>query len=154
MEPQLFKCRHSLAHLLAQAIQQTIDPSVALGTGPAVDDGFYYDVLFSEGISFGEPEMKELTKTMQGLIKQNQSFVLHNAKNKTDAEKIINLLGGSTNATRFKKELIEKFHDKGINEYTFYLNVIPAAAVDKLLAHAKPGYKELYTAVTNHFIAL
>lgn len=65
MELEILKPRHSLAHLLAQAIQQTIDPNVALGTGPAVEDGFYYDVLFSEGIIFGETEMKELTKVMQ-----------------------------------------------------------------------------------------
>lgn len=65
MELEILKPRHSLAHLLAQAIQQTVDAHVALGTGPAVDDGFYYDVFFSEGISFGEENLKELTKIMQ-----------------------------------------------------------------------------------------
>lgn len=48
MELEILKPRHSLAHLLAQAVQQTVDPHVALGTGPAIDDGFYYDVLFNE----------------------------------------------------------------------------------------------------------
>jgi len=38
MELEILKPRHSLAHLLAQAVQQTVDAHVALGTGPAVDD--------------------------------------------------------------------------------------------------------------------
>ncbi|MEI7563653.1 MAG: hypothetical protein WCJ39_08750 [bacterium] len=33
----LYKQRHSLAHILAQAIQRTIDPSAKLGIGPAID---------------------------------------------------------------------------------------------------------------------
>jgi len=150
MELEILKPRHSLAHLLAQAIQQTIDPHVALGTGPAVDDGFYYDVLFNEGITFGEPEMKELTKIMQGLVKQNQSFISYKAKDKTDAENIIAHFG---EGARFKKELIEKFTEKGISDYTFYLNVIPNAAADKLLAYTKEEYRALYKAVSAYFRA-
>ena len=60
----LYNHRHSLAHVLAQAIQRSLDPAVKLGTGPAIENGFYYDVLFSTpltkggdevgGISFGE----------------------------------------------------------------------------------------------------
>ncbi len=52
MNPELYNIRHSLAHLLAQAIQQTFDPHVRLGTGPAIDDGFYYDVHFSNDMVF------------------------------------------------------------------------------------------------------
>lgn len=65
MEQELLKPRHSLAHILAQAAQQIIDPFVALGTGPAIDNGFYYDMLFSDGIAFSEEHLKDLTKTMQ-----------------------------------------------------------------------------------------
>ncbi len=148
MELEILKPRHSLAHLLAQAIQQTVDAHVALGTGPAVEDGFYYDVLFNEGVQFGEPEMKELTRVMQGLVKQNQSFVFYKAKDKAEAEKIISHFGASA---RFKKELIEKFAEKGISEYTFYLNTIPQAAADKLLNYAKDDYKNIYTKISEFF---
>ena len=72
MELSLVKPRHSLAHLLAQAIQRTIDPAVQLGTGPAVDNGFYYDMLFSEGVAFGEEQIKPLQKTMEGIVKEGQ----------------------------------------------------------------------------------
>ncbi len=148
MELEILKPRHSLAHLLAQAVQQTVDAHVALGTGPAVDDWFYYDVLLSEGITFGEGEMKELTKVMQGLVKQNQSFVLYTAKNKAEAEKIVSHFG---DAARFKKELISKFDEKGISEYTFYLNTIPAAAVEKVLGYAKDDYKAIYKKISEYF---
>gem|GEM_PF-3451619 len=40
--------RHSFAHLLAQAVQRTVDPLVQLGTGPSIEYGFYYDIHFSE----------------------------------------------------------------------------------------------------------
>ena len=64
--------RHSLAHVLAQAVQRTIDPAVQLGTGPAVDTGFYYDMLFSDGVEFGEEQLKPLQKNMEGVVKEKQ----------------------------------------------------------------------------------
>lgn len=70
MELDILKPRHSLAHILAQAVQQSIDPNVSLGTGPAVEDGFYYDMLFSEGITVSPDSLKELSKVMQGIVKQ------------------------------------------------------------------------------------
>lgn len=151
MELEILKPRHSLAHLLAQAIQQTVDAHVALGTGPAVEDGFYYDVLLNEGIECKEENLKELTKVMQWIVKQNQAFVLYTAKDKAEAEKIFSFFG---EAARFKKELIEKFAEKGISEYTFYMNVIPAAAVEKVLSYVKPEYKEIYQNISNFFYEL
>lgn len=62
---ELSHARHSLAHILAQAVQRSLDPTVQLGTGPAVDNGFYYDMLFSEGVAFGEDNIKPLQKTME-----------------------------------------------------------------------------------------
>jgi len=67
---ELYNYRHSLAHVLAQAVQRSIDPFVQLGTGPAVDDGFYYDMLFSEEIVFGEDQLKPLQKIMEGVVKE------------------------------------------------------------------------------------
>lgn len=88
----LLQQRHSLAHVLAQAIQQIIDPDVSLGTGPAVEHGFYYDMLFSDDIKITEDDLKTLTKAMQGIIKMNQQFVLYTAKDKEEALHILSLL--------------------------------------------------------------
>ncbi len=69
MDP-LYPRRHSLAHILAQAVQRSIDPTIQLGTGPAIENGFYYDMLFSEEVEFGETELKPLQKTMEGIVKE------------------------------------------------------------------------------------
>ena len=62
--------RHSLAHIVAQAVQRSLDPAVRLGTGPAIENGFYYDMLFSDGITFGEDNLKPLSKIMEGIAKE------------------------------------------------------------------------------------
>ena len=67
---ELAHARHSLAHILAQAVQRSLDPAVQLGTGPAVDNGFYYDMLLSEGVEFGEEQLKPLQKIMEGVAKE------------------------------------------------------------------------------------
>lgn len=166
MELDILKPRHSLAHILAQAVQQTIDPRVALGTWPAVEDGFYYDMLFSGDIAVSPDSMKEITKTMQGIVKQGQEFTLYTAADQAEALQIIALMGGHTDAqsdannanspTRFKRELIEKFALAGSANnitpvYTFYLNTIPTAAAERLLTNVQPAYKETYTAITAYF---
>lgn len=94
---ELFTKRHSLAHVLAQAVQQIIDPFVSLGTGPAVEHWFYYDMLFSDDIKITEDDLKTLTKTMQGIVKMNQQFVLYTAKDKDEALHILSLLDKPSN---------------------------------------------------------
>lgn len=81
-------------------------------------------------------------------MKQNQSFIFYKAKDKAEAEKIMNFYG---DASRFKKELITKFADKGITDYTFYLNVIPAAAAPKVLSYAREEYMNIYQDISDYF---
>ena len=160
MELDILKPRHSLAHILAQAVQQAIDPRVTLGTGPAVEDGFYYDMLFSQGVEFGAEQLAHLTKTMQGIVKHNQAFRLFTAADKDEALHVVALIAGESHGTehdttRFKQELILKFAAAGVETgttptYTFWLNTIPNAAADKLLAAAQPGYRELYATLSSY----
>jgi len=67
--------RHSCAHLLAQTVQRTIDPKTQFGTGPDTETGFYYDMAFSDGIEFGEKDIKELNKNLKQIMKEPQTFV-------------------------------------------------------------------------------
>ena len=46
----LYKVRHSLAHVLAQAVLQ-LRPGSTLGFGPPIADGFYYDFVLSEPLT-------------------------------------------------------------------------------------------------------
>ena len=66
------KKRHSAAHILAMAIRD-IHPDAKFGIGPAIDDGFYYDVKTEDPIT--EDELKKIEKKMKKLISQNIDFV-------------------------------------------------------------------------------
>lgn len=66
--------RHSLAHILAMAILKR-DPEAVLGTGPATDDGFFYDILFSEGKGVSPEDFKSIVDDMRAIVKKNLPFV-------------------------------------------------------------------------------
>ncbi len=63
--------RHSCAHVLAQAVQQTF-PEATLGIGPPIRDGFYYD--FEVQHPFTPEDLKRVEKTMQKIINSGQTF--------------------------------------------------------------------------------
>jgi threonyl-tRNA synthetase len=63
--------RHSTAHVLAQAVQQTF-PEAKLGIGPPIKDGFYYD--FDVTAPFTPEDLKTLEKAMERIIKAGQPF--------------------------------------------------------------------------------
>lgn len=60
---KLAHIRHTLAHLLAQAVHQH-HPYAKLTLGPAIDDGFYYDIDFGT-VKIGDEELKVFQKTMR-----------------------------------------------------------------------------------------
>ncbi len=68
LEDELYRQRHTLAHLLASAVQ-TMFPEVKLGFGPPVDNGFYYDFLTEE--PFSETQLKKIQKKMMKLAGRN-----------------------------------------------------------------------------------
>ncbi len=68
---QIFKIRHSLAHILAQAVQHLF-VDVKLGIGPAIENGFYYDFIFSENIS--EAELERIEDEMRKIITKDYNF--------------------------------------------------------------------------------
>ena len=70
-DEQLHRVRHSLSHVLAQAVQQ-IRPGARLGFGPPIADGFYYDFILPQPIT--EEDFPEIEKRMKHIIKQNQPF--------------------------------------------------------------------------------
>ena len=63
--------RHSTAHVLAQAVQDTFSDA-KLGIGPPIKDGFYYD--FSVTTPFTPDDLKALEKRMQQIVKSGQRF--------------------------------------------------------------------------------
>jgi len=63
--------RHSLAHLLAAAVQE-LHPDTKLTIGPAVDNGFYYDFEFSSPIS--DKDLPKIEKTMRKILPHWKNF--------------------------------------------------------------------------------
>ncbi|MBQ8900516.1 MAG: threonine--tRNA ligase, partial [Akkermansia sp.] len=67
----LERLRHSCAHVLAAAICR-IWPQAQLAAGPAIENGFYYDIELDHNISTAEFELIEAE--MKKLVKENQTF--------------------------------------------------------------------------------
>lgn len=59
--------RHTASHILAQAVKELF-PGAKLGIGPAIEDGFYYDIAFER--PFTEEDLKKLEKKIKELIKK------------------------------------------------------------------------------------
>ena len=73
-EPQvdaLSKIRHSLAHVLAQAVQR-LYPDTQIAIGPPIDTGAYYDFLFQKPIS--EEDLPKIEAEMKKILKEGQTF--------------------------------------------------------------------------------
>src|SRR5262245_45623514 len=69
---RLYRVRHSLAHVLAQAVLQ-LRPGSRLGFGPPIDTGFYYDFALSAPI--GPDDFPAIEARMRDIIRDNQEFV-------------------------------------------------------------------------------
>ena len=67
----LYRRRHSLAHVLAQAVQK-LYPGTRLGFGPPIENGFYYDFAFAEPIS--DEVFPAIEKEMRRIINEKQAF--------------------------------------------------------------------------------
>ena len=62
--------RHSLAHIMAQAVKQNF-PNAKIATGPDTEDGFFYDFDFGD-VEFSEKDLKKVEKSMKKIISQWQ----------------------------------------------------------------------------------
>jgi threonyl-tRNA synthetase len=69
---ELIKMRHSMAHIMASAIQK-LWPEAKFGIGPAVDNGFYYDIDLDK-IKIGEEDFPKIEAEMQKIIQEDQTF--------------------------------------------------------------------------------
>jgi len=137
--------RHSLGHVMAQAVQRNLDPDVKLGIGPEIDNWFYYDFIFSEGIELQESNLKGINKLMQQIIKEKQEFVLYDSSFE-ESETILKMFW-----QEFKLDLLEKFKAEWDTKVTYYLNVISEKAVEYSLKEATPTFKKKYEIITDYF---
>ncbi len=100
---------HTSAHLLAYALEE-LYPGIKLGTGPAIENGFYYDVDFGE-YSFTDKDFKKVEQKMQELSKKGFENVRKEISKK-DAISYFKQKGDT-----YKLEILEGLEDVTI---TFY----------------------------------
>src|SRR5699024_2683881 len=100
---------HTSAHLLAEALQE-LYPGIQFGIGPAIENGFYYDVdpgdkvIREEDLAKIEAKMIELSKLNEKLVRESIS--------KEDALKMFGDRGET-----YKCELISELEDGHITTY-------------------------------------
>lgn len=112
---ELMQMRHSLAHVLAQAVLK-IWPDAQIAIGPPIDTGCYYDIRFSEPIS--DADFPKIEKEMKKIIHQGQTFRC-DTLDVNDAKKF-----WSNRGQPFKVELIEDLQrNEGVTQVTHYVNL-------------------------------
>ena len=102
---------HTSAHLMAEAMQE-LWPGTQFGIGPAIENGFYYDVMPPQGKSISESDFPVIEKKMQELVQRGESLV-RKSISKADALKAFEADGQT-----YKLELINDLEDGHITTYT------------------------------------
>ncbi len=102
---------HTSAHLLAEALQE-LYPNIQFGIGPAIENGFYYDVDPGEGVTIKESDLEAIEKKMAELVAKNENVV----RNEISKAEVLKMFGdrGET----YKCELISELEDGTITTYT------------------------------------
>ena len=102
---------HTSAHLMAEALQE-LYPGIQFGIGPAIENGFYYDVMPAAGTVIKESDLAAIEKKMAELVAKKEPVVRQDIS-KADALKMFEERGET-----FKCELINDLEDGTITLYT------------------------------------
>lgn len=98
--------RHSLAHILAAATRRLYGDDIKLGVGPAIEDGFYYDMDLGS-VHLGDDDLAKIEAEMRRIIAEKQDFV-KSTMTIAEAEQ-----WARDNDQPYKLELIEDFRNNG-----------------------------------------
>ena len=106
----LEKMRHTLSHVLAAAVRE-LYPTATFGIGPAIEDGFYYDIDFGN-TKISDTDLPKIEKKMRGIIARKL------AMKKRTTSRSEALKWAKDNNQKYKIELIGELPDG--EEITFY----------------------------------
>lgn len=101
---------HSSAHLMAEALE-AVFPGVKFGIGPAIDNGFYYDIDLGDR-SITEEDLKKIEDKMKELAKKNSAYV------REDVAKDKAIAYFTEKNDPYKIELLQDLKDGFITFYT------------------------------------
>jgi threonyl-tRNA synthetase len=104
--------RHDAAHVLATAVKE-LYPGVKISIGPPIDNGFYYDFDFPDGVSVGEDDLARIEQKMREHIKADEKFERSDVSSAEALERF------KAEDEPYKVELIE---DLGAESVSLYSN--------------------------------
>ena len=102
---------HTSSHLMAEALQE-LYPGVKFGIGPAIENGFYYDVELPAGVVIKEGDLEKVEKKMYELAARKETLK-RSSISKADALEYFGSRG-----EHLKTELISELADGTITTYT------------------------------------
>ena len=102
---------HSSAHLMAEALE-SLYPGVKLGIGPALENGFYYDVDLGEGRTISSDDFSAIEKKMLELAKTRSRYV------RRPVPKAEAIAYFTEKADPYKLDLLDRLEDGTITFYT------------------------------------
>jgi threonyl-tRNA synthetase len=101
---------HSSAHLMAEAIE-SLYPGTKFGIGPAIENGFYYDVDPGEDVVITDADLPRIENKMKELASQNEDYT----REEVSKEKAMQYF--SKKGDEYKTELISELEDGTISFY-------------------------------------
>ena len=102
---------HSSAHLMAEALEN-LYPGVKLGIGPAIDNGFYYDIDLGDDRKLSSDDFPKIEEKMLSLAREKNNFIRKEISKK-DALSFFNKKGDE-----YKVELLNDLNDGNITFYS------------------------------------
>jgi threonyl-tRNA synthetase len=115
----IMKMRHTLSHVMAAAVKE-LYPTTTFGVGPAIDNGFYYDIDFGD-TKVSDADLSKIEKKMRGIIAQGCKMV-RREESRNDA-----LDWAKKNGQKYKVELINDLPED--ETISFYDMVTPNGKV-------------------------
>jgi threonyl-tRNA synthetase len=108
--------RHDTAHVLAEAVLE-LYPGVKISIGPPIENGFYYDFEFPEGVKVGEDDLPRIEEQMRKHIKADEHF----ERTDVSIDEALERFRGE--GQDYKVELIEDLvKNEGVNTVSLYRN--------------------------------
>ena len=102
--------RHSAAHIMADAVMRFFGgETVALGIGPAIEDGFYYDFDLPRPLS--ADDLHKIEELMRQIVEEDHEFSVQFLK-KEEARRLFESLG-----QRYKLELLDEIEDEEVSVF-------------------------------------
>ncbi len=108
--------RHDCAHVLAEAVTE-LYPGVKISIGPPIENGFYYDFDFPDGVSLSDSDLGRIEERMREHIAADEPFVREEVAVGEALERFL------SEGQDYKVQLIEDLvRDQGVHTVSLYTN--------------------------------